>query len=75
MLVHTERELKFAADRATLKTALTRPLPGGVIQGPFSQALKSTCFDTKALRIDAVRSASARAPVGRGMRSRSQKER
>jgi inorganic triphosphatase YgiF len=51
MTVHTERELKFLADRTALRTALTLPLPGAVIQGPFSQALKSTYFDTKALEL------------------------
>ena len=47
--MHTERELKFAADRDTLKTALTLPLPGAIIRGPVSQALKSTYFDTETL--------------------------
>ena len=51
MIVHTDRELKFVADRATLKTALALPLPGAVIQGTFSQALKSTYFDTEALEL------------------------
>jgi hypothetical protein len=47
MTMHTERELKFAADRATLKAALTLPLPGAMIRGPVSQALKSTYFAPK----------------------------
>jgi hypothetical protein len=41
MIVHTERELKFVADRATLKTALTRPLPGAMIRGPVSSRAAS----------------------------------
>lgn len=49
--MHAERELKFVADRATLETALTLPLPGAIIRGPVSQALKSTYFDTKALEL------------------------
>ena len=51
MTIHTERELKFVADRATLRTALALPLPGIVTRGPVSQALKSTYFDTEALEL------------------------
>ena len=62
--MHTERELKFAADRNALKTALILPLPGEVIQSPLSQALKSTYFDTKALELMRRGVLSARAPIG-----------
>ena len=45
----TERELKFVADRETLRIALTIPLPGKMTHGPVSQAIKTTYFDTEAL--------------------------
>jgi triphosphatase len=51
MTVRTERELKFVADRDTLRTALTIPLPGEVTHGPVSQVLKSTYFDTETLEL------------------------
>ena len=51
MTVRTERELKFVADRNTLRTALTIPLPGEVTHGPVSQVLKSTYFDTETLEL------------------------
>jgi triphosphatase len=47
--VGAECELKFAADRETLRTALTIPLPGEMTRGPVSQPLKSTYFDTDIL--------------------------
>ena len=49
--MRTERELKFVADRNTLRTALTIPLPGEVTHGPVSQVLKSTYFDTETLEL------------------------
>lgn len=49
--MHTERELKFVADRATLRAALALRLPGAITCGPVSQALKSTYFDTEALEL------------------------
>ena len=49
--MRTERELKFVADRDTLRTALTIRLPGEMTHGPVSQALKSTYFDTDALEL------------------------
>ena len=47
--MRTERELKFVADRETLRIALTIPLPGKMTHAPVSQALKSTYFDTETL--------------------------
>ena len=49
MTMSTERELKFVADRETLRIALTIPLPGKINHGPVSQVIKTTYFDTEAL--------------------------
>ena len=49
--MRTERELKFVVDSDTLRTALTIPLPGEMTDGPVSQALKSTYFDTETLEL------------------------
>jgi hypothetical protein len=42
-----ERELKFVADRKTLKAALALPLLGGVAEAPKWLRLKSVYFDTQ----------------------------
>jgi triphosphatase len=51
MILHTERELKFAANGDTLRAALTIPLPGEMTCGPVSRVLKSTYFDTETLEL------------------------
>ncbi len=42
-----ERELKFVADRRTLKAALALPLLGGAAEAPEWRRLKSVYFDTE----------------------------
>jgi triphosphatase len=49
MIVHSERELKFAADQDTLKAVLKVPLQGQMMRSPLAQHLKTTYFDTDAL--------------------------